>query len=269
MKLVKKWLFPALTCLIVAGAAALPPLISQARDARQFGQVHTEELEAGGLPVRETPTLLDRMELFAHQYSSAHPILSSSTGAYTDSFSKQEQALALRSLLDDGGVIPDFFFEEYTGPADEAFENCGVQRLLLWDPAEDRDIQAPSCYYQFAWTDYETYHNKSLSIDVDVETGLPIQIIIWDTNIAQWFPYSRDALEYKANLFFEMMGWAVGVDVVPMDPLEPENKFLQLCFAVPDTDLYYWITHGPTTFHITLETMGDGGIGSGSSAFDG
>ena len=48
MKLVRKWLFPALTCLIVLGAAALPARVSQMRDARQFGQVHTEALEADG-----------------------------------------------------------------------------------------------------------------------------------------------------------------------------------------------------------------------------
>lgn len=269
MKLVKKWLFPALTCLIVAGAAALPPHLSQLRDAGQFGQVHAEALEAAALPVREPPTLLDRMELFANQYSSAHPVLSSSTGTYADSFTKREQALALREQLTKWDIVPDLFFDEYTGATDEAYELCAIQRLLLWDPAGEQEIREPFRYYQFSWTDYETSHNKSLSIDVDAETGLPIQVIIWDTNIAQWFPYTREALADKADRFFQMMGWTIGVDVIPMEPPEPENKFLQLCFSVPGTNLYYWIIHGPTTFHISLETVGNGETDSNSAAFDG
>ncbi len=268
MKLMKKWLFPVLTCLIVAGAAVLSPYLSQMRDMGQFGQVHTEPLDAAALPVREGPTLLDRMELFANQYSSARPVLSSSTGTYADSFTKREQTLALREQLTKWNIVPDLFFDEYTGATDEAYEFCDIQRLLLWDPAGEQEVREPFRYYQFSWTDYETYHNKSLSVDVDAETGLPIQIILWDTNIAQWFPYDREALLDKAFCFFEMMGWTVGTDMVYMNPLEPENKFLQYCFAVPDTDLYYWITHGPTTFHISLETMGDGETGSDSSGFD-
>ncbi len=270
MKLVRKWLFPALTCLIVLGAAALPPYLSQLRDARQFDQVHTEALEADGLPVAQPPTLLDRMELFAnHQYSPGDSILSSNTGTYTDSSSKAEQALALRRLLTGQGIIPEFFFEEYTGSTDEAFEYCGIQRLLLWDPAGEQGVREPFRYYLFAWNDYETYHSKSLSVDVDAETGLPIQVLVYDTDIAQWCPYSRDALDGAAFRFFEMMGWTVWEDVVPMEPPEPENKFFQLCFAIPDTDLYYWFTHGPTTLNITLNPMGDRETGSGSSAFDG
>lgn len=269
MKPMRKWLLPALTCLSVVGAAILPPQVSRLRDLRQFGQVHTEALEADDLPVREAPTLLDRMELFANQYSSARPILSSSTGGYADSLTRQEQALALRELLTAWNIVPNFFFDEYTGAANEAFEYCGVQLLLLWDPAGKRDIREPSCYYQFAWTDYETYHNKSLSVDVDAETGLPIQVIIWDTNIAQWFPYTREALADKAEHYFQMMGWTVGVDAFAMDPPEPEDKFLQLCFSVPGTDLYYWITHGPTTLHISLKTMQSRDADSNSFAFDG
>lgn len=269
MKFGKKWLFPVLTCLIAAGAAVLPAHISQIRDAKQFGQVHAETLEADSLPVREAPTLLDRMELFANQYSSARPILSSSTGGYADSLTRREQALALRDLLVERDIVPGLFFDKYTGATDEAYEFCSIQRLLLWDPAGEQEIREPSCYYQLAWTDYETYHNKSLSVDVDAETGLPIQVIIWDTNIAQWFPYTREALADKAEHYFQMMGWTVGVDVFPMDPLELENKFLQLCFAIPGTDLYYWITHGPTTLHISLETMQGGDVDGNSFDFDG
>ncbi len=268
MKLMKKWLFPVLTCLIVAGAALLPPYLSKMRDMGQFGQIHTEPLDAAALPVREGPTLLDRMALYT-KYSSGHPILASNDGSYADSFTKREQALAFRNLLVEWGIAPGFFFDEYTGDSDEAYEFCAVHRLLLWDPAEDREIQAPSSYYLFAWNNYETSHNKSLSIDVDADTGLPIQIDIFDTNIAQWFPYTREALADKADRFFQMMGWTVGVDVVPMEPPEPENKFLQLCFSIPGTNLYYWITHGPTTFHISLKTVGAGETDSSSAAFDG
>ena len=69
MKLIKKWLLPVLTCLIVAGAAVLPPYISQARDDRQFGQVHAEELDAVPLPVYEPPTLMDRIKLYAGRFN--------------------------------------------------------------------------------------------------------------------------------------------------------------------------------------------------------
>ena len=63
MKLVKKWLLPVLICLAVAEAAVLPPHLSLMRDYQQFRQVHIEELAADSLPVRETPTLPERLAL--------------------------------------------------------------------------------------------------------------------------------------------------------------------------------------------------------------
>lgn len=263
MNQLKKWLLPLLTCLLVVSAAVLPQRLSQARDSQQFGHVHTEELNADALPAAQQSTLLDRMELFANQYSSVRPILSSSTGAYADSYTKQEQALALQDLLI-SHIVPGAFFTEYTGTTDEAFEFSNIQRLLLWDPAGELGVREPSCYYQFAWSDYETYHNKSILVDVDAETGLPIQIIIQDTDMAKWFPYTRQDLQNKVDCYFSMMGWTEWVDVVPIQPFEPENKFHQLCFSVEGTDLYYWIFHGPTTLNISLEFFQDDPEPSGS-----
>ena len=258
MKLIRKWLFPMLTCLIVASAAALPPYVSQVRDEGQFGAVHTEAMDLGALPVREAavPDLFDRMDLYANQYSWERPVLSSNTGAFSDGITREERALTLQRLLIEADLIAPIFFDEYV---DEPFEQCSESRLLLWDPAGEWTIQEPSCYYLFAWTSYETYHNKSLSVTVDTETGLPIDVNLFDTNLSVWCPYTKAELDRLVDRYFALMGWTIGVDVEPLDYVDPKlGGWYRSNFAVVGTDLRYSIVHGATTLDIRLEsTRGD------------
>ncbi|MBD5084145.1 MAG: hypothetical protein HDT33_03530 [Clostridiales bacterium] len=249
MKLVKKWLFPVLTCLIVAGAAVLPARVSQARDARQFGQIHTEELKADALPVYAPLSLADRMVLFTDRYSAQHPILSSDEGAYADTLTKLQQAQMVQELLTGSGIVPEWVFEDF-----DPYEHLTVSRLLLWDPAEGAAAQEPSVFYLFHWTYYTTPHNKSLTVNVDGETGLPIEVIVFDTNMSQWFPYGWDELHDMANRYFEMMGLVDGLDIEPMEPAEPDSKnYLALYYSVIGTNLHYSVSRNPTSLGISLE----------------
>ena len=111
MKLVKKWLFPILTCLTVAGAAVLPAYISQVRDDRQFAQIHTSELNADALPVWEGPSLLERLELYASWHTRSDIIPSFQT--VPDGEDPANVELAVRVLeqaldyLTQAGILPD------------------------------------------------------------------------------------------------------------------------------------------------------------------
>ena len=168
MKLVRKWLFPALTCLIVLGAAALPARVSQMRDARQFGQVHTEALEADGLPVAQPPTLLDRMALYAGQNDASHPVLSFRDAVYFEDSEGRELADTAQALLTGAGVLPRWLFRE------EPFDQVTVGRELLWDPAEESAAQEPAQFWSVHWSYYSNkYHTKSIDLVLDAETGLP------------------------------------------------------------------------------------------------
>ena len=262
MKLLKKWLFPVLTCLIVAGAAVLPPYLSQLRDARQLGQVHAETLEADALPVYEPLSLADRMVLFTDRYSPQHPILSSDERAYADDLTKLQQAQAVQELLTGSGIVPEWVFEDF-----DPYEHLAVSRLLLWDPAEGVAVREPSVFYLFHWTYYTTPHNKSLSVSVDGETGLPIEVIVFDTNMSQWLPYGWDELQGMADRYFEMMGLAYGLDIEPMEPAEPDPKsYLSLYYSVIGTNIRYQVSRNPTSLGFSLELNGDG---TDSGGYDG
>ena len=173
MKQVKKWLFPVLTALIVAGAAVLPPGISQVRDARQFGQVHTEPLDASALPAYEPPGLLDRLALYAGQGSEEHPILSYNAPIYADDPRREEQMWAAWETLINGELVPGNFFEE------EPYD-CIVSRTLLWDPAASDSWQEPSAFVgilvEFHAKDGAYY--KNMQVRVDEESGLPVEVHI-------------------------------------------------------------------------------------------
>ncbi|MBD5118650.1 MAG: hypothetical protein HDT37_06020 [Clostridiales bacterium] len=254
MKLLKKWLFPVLTCLIVAGAAVLPARVSQARDAQQFGQIHTEELKADALPVYEPLSLTDRMVLFTDRYSVQHPILSSNVGAYADDLTKLQQAQAVQELLTGSGIIPEWFFEDF-----DLHEHLAVSRLLLWDPAAGAVVQEPSVFYLFHWTYYTTPHSKSLSVSMDAETGLPIEVDIFDTNMSQWLPYGWDELQDMADRYFDMMGLVHGRDIEPMEPEDPDSKrYLNLYYSVIGTDVHYSVSRNPTALNFFLELDQEG-----------
>lgn len=262
MKLLKKWLFPALTCLIVAGAAALPQYVSQSRDARLFGQVHAEALDAEALPVREAPTLTDRMTLYASQLSPGRTILSSSD--YSTLEDTQEAALAqsARELLTGSGVLPAWVFEE------EPFGDIRVSRLLLWD-AEDQ--QEPSTFWDITWENYANKsHQKSVHVTLDAQTGLPIHLYVHDTNMSQWLAYDMDDLRNLFDRYSTLLALDVREGEVNGSQFVPS---LNLSYSISGTGLYLFASRGPTDLSIQLE-LNDAlsftdGADSDSTAYDG
>ena len=99
MKLVKKWLFPILTWLIVVAAAVLPPYISQVKDGQQFGQIHSSELNADALPIREPPNFLERLELYARWKEQVEPVPFFQNPETDDELSTRLAVHALESLV--------------------------------------------------------------------------------------------------------------------------------------------------------------------------
>ena len=243
MKFVKKWLFPFLTCLIAAGAAVLPPYISRIQDAKQFGQVHAEALEADSLPAREDPTLLDRMELFV-QYSMVQPILSFRDAAYFEDSEGRELANVTQELLTGAGVFPNWLFRE------EPFDQVTAGRVLLWDPAGKGTVQEVSVFWELHWSYYSNKnHQKSIELTLDAETGLPIHLFVDDTNMSQWLPYETRDLRALAKRFFDLLG----VEVQEVEPSGPWYvPSLNLSYAVVGTSMRFHISRAPTSLVIQL-----------------
>lgn len=262
MKLVKKWLFPALTCLIVAGAAALPPRISQARDARQFGQVHTEELAADSLPAYEPPSLADRLELYAYRFSKEHPVLSFEDTFYFEQHPQEKEELmqSVEDMLVEAGVIPKWAFEE------DPFTELTARSLLLWDPAEDSSVQKPATFYWLTWENHDKLHNKIFVVYTDGETDLPIDIYIHDTNISQWLPYEAEPLRELAGRYFELLG----MDVREVDADRPYEPWHTFYYELTDTAVRYSVHRQPTSVTIELDTNWHGESTSGTTdGYDG
>ena len=240
MKLVKRWLFPALTCLLVVGAAVLPARVSQARDARLFGQVHAEVLEADALPVHEPPSLIDRIKLYTGRFSSEHPILSSS---YLYETVNEELARSTQEMLTEAGVLPSWIFEE------EPFEDTTLSRSLLWDPAESSIFQEPSVFWGLSWSNYgNKLHQKSIRVSADAETGLPIELYVSDTNMSQWLPYDTDDLRALAERFFELLGLEVRETGLDGPGYAPSS--LNLSYSVAGSEMIFFVTRSPTILEI-------------------
>lgn len=153
MKLIKKWLFPILTCLIIVGAAVLPPYISQVRDSKQFGQIHAEELNADILSAREPPDLLERLELYA-RWCTPTETIPSFQNPETD-VDLAEQAL---ERLVQAGVIPGHLLWD-------SVEQADATRLLLWNPTDSMGNQTPIEF----WRVKVYLGDRSLSMDLDGE----------------------------------------------------------------------------------------------------
>lgn len=262
MKVLKKWLSPVLTCLIVVGAAVLPPYLSQMRDARQFGQVHAEELAVDALPAYEPPSLTDRIALYANQGSEEHPILSYSTSVYYDDPLREEQLQSARETLVEAGLVPGRFFSEEPF---EDFSTLIASRILLWDPADNTVRQAPSSFLGILgeYHSKDGAHYKNFQLRVDEQSGLPIALHVLDTNMARWLPYERDAVQDLAKRYFALLK----LDVQPAEPLYPDADTISLSFSVVGTELYYSIEHAGTLLSIRPQM----GLTAASSAegFDG
>lgn len=245
MKPVRKWLLPALTCLMVVGAATLPPQVSRLRDLRQFGQVHTEALEADDLPVREPLTLLDRVALYSGQHSSEHPILSFRDTAYSEEDSEgRELARTTQELLINAGILPEWFSRE------EPFGRVEISRLLLLDPAEGNAAQEPSAFWDVEWFyDSDKKYQKYVHAVLDAETGLPIDLFVNDTDMSQWFSSGTQELRLLAERFFNLLG----LEAQEVDPsgagFVPGQS---LSYTIQDSPIGFDVSCGPNVLSISL-----------------
>lgn len=257
MKLVRRWLLPALTCLLVLGAAALPPYISQMRDAKQFGQVHAQALEADPLPAVQASTLLDRMTLYASRLSSNRTILSSTDYSILEDGQETALAQSAQELLTGSGVLPAWIFEE------EPFGAMRVSRLLLWD-AEDK--WEPSVFWDVTWENYTNKsHQKSVHVTLDAQTGLPIHLYVHDTNMSQWMAYDVEHLRSLTQRYSNLWGLEVQEVDLAGSMFVPS---VNVSYSISGTGLYFSASRGPTDLAIQLDTnwtlrSGDGTISTG------
>ncbi len=244
MRRLKKWLLPALTCLIVAGAAVLPPYLSRLGDQRLFGQIHTEELAADSFPVREPLTFRERLALYAGQYDSAHPVLSFRDNGYFEEPKDKELVEAAMKQLMEAGIVSDWVFRE------TAFDDVAAARLLLWDPAGE-GVQEPSAYWDVEWNYHSDKRRQaSVSLVLDAETGLPIHLYIGDTNMSQWLPYDTDALGAWAGRFLALLGLEFREVESAYPMFDPS---LNLRYAVAESPVHFLVSRGPTSLTIQPE----------------
>lgn len=235
MRLVKNWLFPVLTCLIVVGAAVLPPYVSWARDQAQFGQIHVDEMDAESLPVWEAPDLLERLELYARWHTTEETIPSFQT-------SVMEKVLAERALnsLAQAGVISINLLEN-------PLERMNMSRILLWNPSDRRGLQQPVEFWRVSLELGE----GSITMDVDGESGLPLSLNLYDPNIAQWFLYQKpDTLPDLAQRYFGILG----IEAAPTQTdISTDAAPWQQRFHIDGTELYYCFTFNATMLSISPE----------------
>lgn len=251
MKLVKKWLFPILTCLIVAGAVVLPPYISYIRDERQFfGQIHTSELDAEALPVWESRNLLERMKLYARwstdQSGDREIIPSLQTVLANEESENMELAEQIlnRALdyLTQAGVLPAYLFEF-------PFENTVINRVLLWDP--DSMNSHNSAEY---WSVTADFGDRHLWIIIDSESGLPLKFSLFDPDMAQWLQYKDpDTLPNMAERYFDLLDLYVEMEEtdIPSDASPWERNFY-----IRGTEIEYWFVFNATMLDIRLGMAG-------------
>ena len=200
MKLIKKWLLPILTCLIVIGAAVLPPYISQVKDDRQFAQIHTSELNADALPVWEGWDLLERLELFARWHTNHSEIIPSfqTVPDGEEAENVELAALTLSRALDcliQAVILPDYLLKF-------PLEHPNITRVLLWDP-DSIGSREPMVFWE-VWGDLG---ESSLYMIVDSESGLPLVLNVFEPNMGQWLSYKDPGtLPNLAQRYFDLFG---------------------------------------------------------------
>ena len=240
-----KYLFPILTCLIVAGAVVLPPYISHIRDERQFyDQIHTSELNADALPVWESRNLLERMKLYARWETDRSAIIPSLQTVLADEESENmelaEQILnrALDYMIQ-AGVLPADLFEF-------PFENTVIKRVLLWDT--DSMNSRNSAEY---WSLEADFGDPHLWIIIDSESGLPLKFSLSDYNMAQWLVYQDpDTLPDLAERFFDLLDLYVEMEEtdIPSDA-SPWERY----FCIRGTAIRYRVFFNATILDISFE----------------
>ena len=242
MKLVKKWLFPILTGLIVIGAAVLPPYISQVKDNRQFAQIHTSELNADALPVWEGRNLLERFELYARWSTDHSEIIPSFQTVLADEESENvelaEQVLTQAlNCLAQAGVLPAYLLEF-------PLEPTSIYRILLWNPANSMSSQEPVEF----WRVTADFGNGSLWMTVDSESGLPMTLSLSDPNMAQWLLYKDpNTLLNMAERYFDLLNleaWLVETDI--SSDTAPWERY----FVIEGTEVQYGFVFNATLLSI-------------------
>lgn len=239
MKPVRKWLLPALTCLIVVGAAILPPQVSRLRDLRQFGQVHTEALEADNLPVYEPPSLTDRLELYLRWRDSewAVPSVRSPEEEREDQAEKLIRA-GLERLVE-GDV---FSADARTLWAERYLPDLHISSwsyVLLWDMEDGVVPQEPCAIWELT----AVMDTCTVGLALDAESGLPLYFDIYDSNLVQWIS-SKDpeALPSMAERFLALLG--LEGERVTLSTLD--NGMGQCIYRVKGADFYF---HFDYTYH--------------------
>lgn len=194
MKLVRKWLFPALTCLIVMMAALLPPYISQLRDAKRFGQIHTEVLAKDPLPAREDPDLAARLALYVRWMDKES--IPSFQSAEENS---QEEAAGLAwsalKQLAQAGAIPDRLLQSPSGGSEFPYTTSWTY-ILLWNPESGIAGQAPVGFWRVT---AELGDTRVVGLDIDQESGLPIRLTLYDPKLAEWLAWKDSAAQAAAG----------------------------------------------------------------------
>ena len=247
MKLVKKCLFPVLTCLIIAGAAVLPPYISQVKDDQQFAQIHASELDADALPVWEGRDLLERLELYA-RWSTDHSeiIPSFQTMPFSEETADMELAVQVLSQalsrLTQADVIPSHLLELPLWPTN-------VYRILLWDPADSTGGQEPVEFWEMS----ADWGKGSLVMIVDCESGLPLRLSLFDPNMARWLQYKDpDTLPNMAERYFDLLGLVAE----PVETgLPPDAAPWNRDFVIEGTKIRYSFSFNATLLSIHLERI--------------
>ena len=252
MKLVKKYLFPILTCLLVIGAVVLPPYISHIRDYRQFfGQIHTSELDAEALPVWEGRDLLERLELYARWstdpvgYREIIPSFQATLSG-EDPADEEFAAQVLEKALDyltQAGVLPAYLFEF-------PMEHINMSRVLLWDP--DSMNSQNSAEYWSATADFGG--NCHVWIVIDGESGLPLKLSLSDYNMAQWLSYKDPVtLPAMAERFFDLLGLEAQMSgtFLPSDTAPWEYSFV-----IEGKEIEYWFVFNATMLDIMFGVAG-------------
>ena len=242
MKQVKKWLFPVLTLLIVAGAAALPPYISKARDAGQFGQLHAEVLEADALPVREPPTLLERLELYARWRTPSETIPSFQSPVVDGTLPETALREALLCLAE-AEIIPNEL-------AERIFDYTNMDNVLLWDPTDSMSGQEPVPIWCISGG--LNPGQGSVSIDLDAGSGLPLQLSLYDPYMAEWLSYKDpDALPELGRRYFDLLG--LEAELLELDDDVGKTPW-ERRFSVQGMGQSYRISFNATMLDISLDS---------------
>lgn len=251
MKLVKKWLLPVLICLAVAEAAVLPPHLSLIRDHQQFRQVHIEELAADSLPIRETPTLPERLALYVSWMDDEKVVPSFQSPGEEGQAQAKELIRAALERLAQAGVIPEKLLVDKAADPEIAFWTY----FLLWNPESSIAGQAPVGF----WRVTADLGDCPVQLDIDQESGLPVRLSLYDLELAQWLAWKDTAAQAAVGRgFLSLLG--LEVEEARPDAVDPGSVVL----SVADAEFYCSVMVSKATLIVELRPgweMTDGANG--------